>query len=458
MTCCGVGAMATSNQPKTRSQSRRWVAVAVIVGTGALGAWGAWSRSGADPERIRQETAADLGAGRYEHAAAALARLSDLTPGDYFVKAQVAKALRHPDEALAALAMIPDNDPVAPRARLLAGQIELRRDRVRRAAAALLAAVALDPTLVQAHRTLVYINGILLRRRELNEHFHALARLAPLTFHEVFSWCLTRNTVWEPHELARGLRRFVAADPDDGWSRVALAETLRQIGRRDEAADVLAVLPESDPDARVVRARMALDRGNDRVAEAILAGGPADHPELARLRGQFALAHGNAPAAVRHFHAAYATLPDDRDTVFGLGTALALVGDHAAAAPFLRDAKAYDTLGALLTRAANPASKHDPALMRALGAACEAGHRLAEARAWYNLAVQSNPLDAEAQKALYRLRTPAAPPSSVPGAKTSTPNADLSTHGLSLEAEPAAPGPACFCCLYHCCQASRLAG
>jgi hypothetical protein len=89
---------------------------------------------------------------------------------------------------------------------------------------------------------------------------------------------------------------------------------------------------------------------------------------------------------------------------------------------------------------------------------CEAGQRLAEDRAWYNLAVQANPLDAEAQKALYRLRTPAAPPSSVPGAKTSKPNADLSTHGLSLEAEPAAPGPACFCCLYHCCQASRLAG
>jgi hypothetical protein len=46
--------------------------------------------------------------------------------------------------------------------------------------------------------------------------------------------------------------------------------------------------------------------------------------------------------------------------------------------------------------------------MRALGAACEAVHRLPEARAWYNLAVQANALDAEAQKALYRLRYPAA--------------------------------------------------
>src|SRR5262249_24781043 len=250
------------------------------VCTGALGAWGAWSRNRTDPARIRQEIESDLGSGRYEHAAAGLARLRDLTPRDIFLKAQVAKALRHPDSALAglkahaanalpdpdwalaALARIPADDPAAPRARLLAGEIELRRDRLRRAAAALLAAVALDPTLIQAHRRLVYIDGMLLRRRELNEHFQALARLVPLTFNEVFSWCLTRNTVWEPHERARVLRRFVAADPDDPWSRAALAETLRQVGRRDEAANVLAVLPESDPDARVVRARIALDRGD----------------------------------------------------------------------------------------------------------------------------------------------------------------------------------------------------
>jgi tetratricopeptide (TPR) repeat protein len=403
--------MDRSNQPRSRSQRRRWLAAAAIVGMGALGAWGAWSRSAANPERIRQETEADLRAGRYEHAAAALARLRNLTARDHVLKAQAAKALHRPDQAIAELARVPDDDPAAAGARLLAGQIELQRDRVRRAAAALLAALDLDPTLVQAHRQLIYIHGILLRRHELNEHFQALARLAPLTFHEVFSWCLTRNAVWEPHERAGVLRRFFAADPDDRWSRVALAETLREIGRRDEAADVLAVLPESDPDARVVRARIALDQGDDRKATAILAKGPADHVELAQLRGQFALAHRDAPAALRHFRAAYAALPDDRDTVFGLGTALALVGDHAAAAPFLRDAKAYDTLAALLIRAASPASRNDVALLRALGAACESVHRPLEARAWYNLAVQTNPLDEEAQRALYRLRIPAAPPS-----------------------------------------------
>ncbi len=128
---------------------------------------------------------------------------------------------------------------------------------------------------------------------------------------------------------------------------------------------------------------------------------------MARLRGKVALAHHDGRAAVRHFRAAIAAQPDDRDTVFGLGTALALAGERALALPFLRDAQAHDTLGALLTRAANPANHRDPAALRALGAACEAIRRLPEARAWYSLAVQTDPLDNEAQKALYRLRSKA---------------------------------------------------
>ncbi len=61
-----------------------------------LGAWGARSRSGANPARIRQQTEADLKAGRYEQAAAGLARLRDLTPRDYFLKAVVARSCATP--------------------------------------------------------------------------------------------------------------------------------------------------------------------------------------------------------------------------------------------------------------------------------------------------------------------------------------------------------------------------
>jgi tetratricopeptide (TPR) repeat protein len=332
-------------------------------------------------------------------------RTRDPSPHDRLMRAEAARALGRPDDAIAELAKVPAGDPSAAQALLMTGQIELRRDRIRRGEAALRAALRLDPTLAAAYRQLIYIDGMLLRRRELNEHFQALQRLGPLTFDNVFHWCLIRSAVWEPHERVEDLRRFVAADPSDRASRVALAETLRQLGRREEAMTVLAVLPDSDPDARAVRARIALDRGDEPAVEALLAGGPDDHPELARLRGRFALAHGDARAALRHFRAAHAVEPDDRDTVFGLGTALALLGDREAAAPFLRASKALDTLGALITRAANPANRGDVALLRALGAACEAAGRLPEARAWYDLTVEAAPLDPEAQKALYRLKS-----------------------------------------------------
>ena len=66
---------------------------------------------------------------------------------------------------------------MAAQARMLAGQTELRRDRVRLAEELFHAALALDPRLVQAHRELIYIYGMQLRRRELSREFMALSKL-----------------------------------------------------------------------------------------------------------------------------------------------------------------------------------------------------------------------------------------------------------------------------------------
>ena len=71
--------MANSNRPQTHSRRWRWGAAAVIVCTGALAAWGAWTRTGASPEQIRQTAETDLRTGRYKQAEAALERIRDLT-------------------------------------------------------------------------------------------------------------------------------------------------------------------------------------------------------------------------------------------------------------------------------------------------------------------------------------------------------------------------------------------
>ena len=102
-------------EPAKDSLATVVLGAAVIVCTGALAAWGAWTRTGASPEQIRQTAEADLRSGRYKQAEAALERIRDLTPRDYFLKAQAARGLRRPDQVLAELAKIPDDHPAAAR-------------------------------------------------------------------------------------------------------------------------------------------------------------------------------------------------------------------------------------------------------------------------------------------------------------------------------------------------------
>lgn len=364
------------------------------------------ARPKADPDHVWAEAEAELKAGRIERAEAALTRLSRLrkpTPLDWFLRAQVASARGRNDEAVAGLMHVSAEHPMAARARLFAGQLELRRFHGRAAERLLLEACRLEPGLVQAHRELIYLYGQQLRRRELGEQFQALSALTPLTFDNVFHWCLTRNVDWEPAERVATMSRFVAADPDDRWSRLALAASLRQLGKLDECARMLAPLPDTDPDARAARVRLALARGDDQAAEVLANQGPTGHADLARLRGHIALARRNAKVALGHFQTAYRLEPDDRDTLFGLAGAWTMLGDQEAAKPYLSLARDHDRLGTLMQQITLEANRDDPELMRQLGAACEAIHRLPEARAWYSLGIARDPFDRRAQQALHRL-------------------------------------------------------
>ena len=398
--------MKVVHERPVRLRAWAWVVLAALAGAAVLGAWRFRSKSAIDPDLVWRQAEDDFQAGRHDRAESELkqlARLRSPTPLDRMLEAQVAMVRDRPAEVLANLDAVPDSHRIAAQARLLAGQYELRRKRLRAAERYLKEAVRLDPKLVQAHRELIYLYGMLLRRPELNAEFRALGEITPLTFDNCFHWCLTRNSVWEPKEITEELRAYLAADTDDRWARLALAENLRQVNERKEAEQLLEPLPKSDPDAIVIRARIALDRNDDQALEAALAEGPDNHAELARLRGRLALARRDGAGALEHFRAAYKADPDHRDAIAGLGQALAMTGDPAAAAPFQALARDHDQLGTLMQRAANVASKKDPELWRALGAACEKIHRLPEARAWYNLVIEANPLDADAQKALFRL-------------------------------------------------------
>jgi tetratricopeptide (TPR) repeat protein len=323
------------------------------------------------------------------------------------LRGQLALGLGRPDEALAELARVPDEHYMAARARLLAGQIELRRDRFRFAEEALREAVRLDPKLVQAHRERINIYGYQLRRPELAGEFLALSRLTKLGFDELVHWGLMQGETWEPTGAAQVLERCVAADPADRWSRLALSEIKRKAGAVDEAEDALAGLAPDDPAAIAARTRIALDRNDRGRAGRLLASGPPGDPTLARLRGRVALSEGHARAALNHFQVAFEAQPDVHEVVTGLIAALTILGDAEALEPLRNLAARRDRLDRLIQRAASRVSREDRDLSLRLGDACSDLHRDAEARGWYKLAIARDPLDSRAQRALFQMGTAA---------------------------------------------------
>jgi tetratricopeptide (TPR) repeat protein len=378
------------------------LAILVLAGWAVRRVWLVWKD---DPERLWSQAQAAWSSGRLEEAEAALARLARGRPAgvaERLLRAEVARKRGRIDEALSALEGFPATGPGAAVIERTRGMLELERDRARPAEAALLRALSLDPKLNEARHDLINLYSIQSRRAELAAQFEALAVSRTLTFDELYLWCLGRRTDAGPAEFAARLERMVHNDPEDRPSRLALAEDLRRQGRLDAAQAALDPLSAADAEARAIRARLALDRGRADVAASLLADGPSDHPALARLRGRLALARGDA-SAVAAYRRALASEPDDRDTLFGLGQALRVAGETDAGQPYLRAARNRDRLDWLVENARSLSRRDDAGSLRAIGDACQSIQKLAEARAWYRLALARDPLDSELQKRLFGL-------------------------------------------------------
>ncbi|MDG3002202.1 tetratricopeptide repeat protein [Paludisphaera mucosa] len=417
----GTSSKAPATPPTRRASPwRRRIALGVgavaLAAATAVAAIAVFSKS-ADPDQLWRDAQVSLREDRIDDAARILDRLTRARaplPQDWMLQGQVAVAQGRIDDAVAMLAKVPDSDRTAANARLLAGQIELRRDRARFAEADLQEALRLDPKLAQARRELIYIYGMQLRRRDLCDQFAALSEISPLTYENLFHWCLVRNCLWEAGEVAKTLGGYLAADPDDRESRLALADNDRRLGLYAEAEEALAPLPEDDPRALAHRVMILMDRQEEDRAEELLKKGPDDDPELARLRGRVALARRDGPAALRYYRIAYDFDPANRDAVFGLINALELCGRRDQAAPLRRKAEALEAFNSLVQRMATPAGRTDPGIVGQAVQVCTQAGFIPEARAWLKFAIGRDPLDAAAQQALFHFNEKYPPSSSGP--------------------------------------------
>jgi tetratricopeptide (TPR) repeat protein len=366
-----------------------------------------WTQSAPDADALWREAEEALQSGDAIAAAAKLDRLARLrSPNelDRLARAQVQLARGELEAALTSLKSIPDHHVMAAQARMLAGQTELRCNRLRPAEKYLRQAIALDPKLVQARKELIYIIGMQVRRRDLDTELRALSQIAPLEYDQVLLWSLTRGYFWDAKQHPKDLEVYVAADPDDVETRLAFIDLLLQGGSTTKAEELLQKLPADNPDARALRARLAVDRGQVDRAKALLAEGPADHPGLARLRGRLALADHDAPTAVKHFLIAQKSEPHDRDTLYGLGHSYKALNDESSAGRYLKAAGEQDRLTSLLKKAYSGSGRADPKMPMALATACDKAGLPEQAIAWCNIAISRDPLNEEAQQLRFRLQ------------------------------------------------------
>jgi tetratricopeptide (TPR) repeat protein len=395
---------------KTGRRIRRVLLLVLLVIALAIGgaaAVGRWPHNpDRDPARLRMLSAAvaEFEAGRYEKALALLdRRAAEVTPSslDWMLRARVAEAQKRPEEALAHLKHIPDSDPIAAQAWLKAGQIELARNRAHAAEAAYRHALALNPDQIQSHRELAYLYAVQRRKAECDAEFRALNRLMPLDYTLAFAWSQNDCGLWDVPGARKVLIRFLDVDPKDRDSRLALATAYAMTGDLDRSTSVLEPLPNSDPDARALRVQLAVDRGDLDAAETLIRDGPADHPRINLFRGRLALHENDPRRAAAAFEAALHRDPTDRDAIDGLGAALRSLGDPRFK-KFLQAAASHDRLKRTIKESITTLHT-DRKLFYKLGDICEAMDLREQARVWYRLAIERDPLDSQAQQALARL-------------------------------------------------------
>jgi tetratricopeptide (TPR) repeat protein len=391
-----------------RYSGRKTWALAGLILLGLAGVITTVRGSGrSDPSKLGAEARVALKNRQWPRAEGLLAQLARQRPptsDDIVLRAELKLGRGWVDESIALLTGIADSDPLAASARLVAGQIEKSRNRARPAEALFIQASRLDPRLVAAHRELILLYAAQGRRLDLNAQYKVLTDLESLTFDDVFLWMTSFENLWLNDVIRSQLERFLAADPDDRVSRLALAGVLLHTHQLEESESLLRPLRDSDPDARALRAHIALSRMRMDEVRLLLESGPTEHVGLALLRGQVAVRINDRLTAARQFRIALSHDPTNHEALQGLALVLKQLGDREAAASIQEQLDQWHFLTTLLQKSRTFEIRTDKTLLTQLAQTCAALNQIPEARAWYRLALAQDPLDAAIQKSLYFLR------------------------------------------------------
>jgi tetratricopeptide (TPR) repeat protein len=373
--------------------------------------WMVWTAWRSADLRARAQSAASRA--DWDRTAKLLDRLSWYNPDDRNVlRLRVQAALGRGDLVVAArlLARVRSSAAEAVEARLAQGRLLIRAFLLREAEAAFRDCLRLDPKADEARLALIAILAVQRRGSDYETEAWALLKkgaepIKALRLLAQAAPAIPPDTFTRTADMGDVLRRCLAADPDDPNTRVALAHFERNRGRIDEALRLLEpclLHPDSNPRAVLEWAACLLDDGElDRLRS--LFEHPADSVrglgEFWLLRGEWVRRKGLETESLDNYREAIRLDPRCSEAYYRLGLALREAGPEATRC--LEVSQKARNLKDCVARISD--HSRDPDQLVRAGRICAEIGRYREARAWFSVALSTNPRHAEARAALETL-------------------------------------------------------
>lgn len=313
-------------------------------------------------------------------------------------------------KAMSDWSRIPDEPPqTGGTARYLEATIHLKLHQARAAEQKLLRSTELNPAYLQPHERLLELYVLQMRRREILEQLEAIRQLRRLSLQEMVLQLVAGQRIQTVENGIALTEQFVATDPDDIASWMALAQYYVDAERSDSGLEalrkVLANHP-SDDGVRGLLAELLLRNAGTEEAQVLLSGHEptAGSPAwLWKSVGELAVTRGDVERAVQCFRRVVEQNPDDLAARYRLGSLLARAGLTVDSQRYLEETVLLDRLQRqvmIVARGTNESAETFLPLLKEAGDILVRLGRAKQARPWYELAVAARPDDRETQRKL----------------------------------------------------------
>ncbi len=317
----------SAQEKRARSSARKWIAGAVVCGLMLSAGWYCWSRFN-DPQTQVERAKEALAAGDYDRATAIcqpLLRRQPQLASALLLSGEAAAKQGRLQEALAFYESVPNRgDEETAKACFDAGEILLQMHRASDAERKFNETLAIDRGHEQAHNRLAYLLGVEGRRWEAAPHLFELLRRGRFSAEVLFLIGDRAATVEQVEELAA----FRKAAPRDPAPLIGLAKIAV---RNNDTAEVKRLAKEvlaADPgqiEAQAALGQALANASDEQELIEWLARLPAaadGHPDIWRIRGQWAKRHEQPRTAARCFWEALRLDPNQVAAAFQLAQLL----------------------------------------------------------------------------------------------------------------------------------------